>query len=98
MKKEPKVAVAEVNQEPEQQKIPKGIKIVGVYKLKDKEGRDVISFKVGPEVEGIIIQKIRGQSSKIMVAVKVYDEPVISPAVEGKEVINNEEPKESVNA
>lgn len=61
-------------------KLPEGIKIVGVFKLKDKEKRDLVSFPIGAEVEGIIIQKVKGQSNKIIVAVKLYDKKKLEQA------------------
>ena len=65
--------------------LPKGVKIVGIYKMKDKKGRDVIAFPINPDVEGIIIQKVKGQSSKIIVAVKLFDQVVDQPIGEKKD-------------
>ena len=60
--------------------LPEGIKIVGRFKLKDKTNRDIVSFPIGSEVEGIIIQKAKGQNNTIIVAVKLYDKKKIEEA------------------
>lgn len=57
--------------------LPEGVKIIGVYKLKDRPNRGIVSFKINSDVEGIIIQKIKGQTNKIIVAVKLFTEPKI---------------------
>lgn len=86
--------VEEVKKDLTQPKLPKGIKIVGMYKLKDNGDRGLVSFMVSPQVEGIIIQKVKGKNNKIIVAVKVYDtpEPELVPAKENK---TNDKPKKA---
>jgi hypothetical protein len=81
-------------------RLPEGYKLVGMYKLKDKDKRDIISFPVGPEVEGIIIQKVRGVSNKIIVLVKLYDKAKLDEASRKLQVLtdieNKNKPKEEV--
>lgn len=64
-------------------------KLIGTYKLKDKSGRDILFIKIMPDMEGIVIQKVKGQSSKIIVAVKIKP----TKKVETKEIKNEEKPK-----
>ena len=92
--KKEEVKTEEVKKEPV--KLPEGIKIVGVFKLKDKEKRDIISFPIGAEVEGIIIQKVKGQSNKIIVAVKLYDKAKLEEASRKLETLAKLENKEEV--
>lgn len=80
--------------------LPRAIKVIGVYKLKDKERRNVISFKVMPDMEGVIIQKITGSNNKIIVAVKLFDAPVkLEEANKNKkEIKENDKPKEEIKS
>jgi hypothetical protein len=64
--------------------LPEGVKIIGMYKLKDKPNRGIVSFKINGDVEGIIIQKVKGQTNKIIVAVKLFTGPKIKIKEETK--------------
>lgn len=46
------------------------IETIGIFKLKDIEGRQAIKIKISGDVREVIIQKILGENNKIMVAVK----------------------------
>jgi len=46
-------------------------KLIGIFKMKDKKGRDTVAFQIHPDMEGVVIHKVRGESSKIVVAVKI---------------------------
>lgn len=73
--------------------LPKNVRVVGTYKMKDKRGRDLISFRTGPEVEGVIIQKVKGKSSMIIIAVKMFDKP--EGKIEVPTDIKDDQPKET---
>lgn len=78
------------------QKLPDGIKVVGIFKMKDKDKRDIISFPVDSAVEGIIIQKVKGESNRIIVAVKMYDWAV-KKEKEAQKVIDKETKEKTKN-
>lgn len=54
--------------------IPKNIKLIGTFKFKDKTNRSQLSFKIEPGVTGVIIEKVKGQNNKIIIAVQTKEE------------------------
>ena len=50
--------------------LPEGFELIGVFKLKDKEGRRAIKLNLREPIKSVIIQKFAGVSNKIIVAVE----------------------------
>lgn len=77
---------------PEQE--PKAeFKLIGTYKLKDRKGRDVIAFKIMPDMEGVVIQKVKGSANKIVVVVKMVPVAKHDKVNKSKEIKNEKESK-----
>jgi hypothetical protein len=50
--------------------LPKDLDMIGVFKLKDKEGRRAVRLVLKEPITAVIIQKVAGESNKIVVAVQ----------------------------
>jgi len=50
--------------------LPEGYEMVGVFKLKDKEGKSAVKLTITGDVREVIVQKFIGEKNKIIIAVK----------------------------
>jgi len=50
--------------------LPAGMEMVGIFKLKDKEGKKAIKLTIKDDVKAVFIQKFTGENNKIIVAVE----------------------------
>lgn len=50
--------------------MPEGYELLGIFKLKDKEGKRAIKLNVKGDVREVVIQKFTGENNKIIVAIK----------------------------
>jgi len=50
--------------------LPKGMEMIGVYKLKDKEGRRAVKLNLKEPIKSVIIQKVVGKTNTVIIAVE----------------------------
>jgi len=50
--------------------LPEGLDLVGIYKFKDKEGRQAIKIKITGDVRELIVQKVKGANNTMVIAVR----------------------------
>lgn len=61
---------------PQEITLPPTMEMVGVFKLKDKDGKRAVRVRIkSDEVKAVIIQKFAGESNKIIVAIEKEDVP-----------------------
>ena len=50
--------------------LPDNLTMIGIFKLKDKVGRQTVRLTLKEVIKTVVIQKVEGESNKIIIAVE----------------------------